>query len=94
MKKNISHIIATALLLLTACSEADIKIAQQTDQEVDIAPDYKEVTIPQNIAPLNFQTELENAGLVISDGSTTISVKAKDKVFHIPMKKWKQLLLR
>lgn len=92
MKKNISHIIATALLLLTACAEADIKIAQQTDQEVDIAPDYKEVTIPQNIAPLNFQTELENAGLVISDGSTTISVKAKDKVFHIPMKKWKQLL--
>ena len=92
MKKNISHIIATALLLLTACSETNIKIAQQTDQEVDIAPDYKEVTIPQNIAPLNFQTELENAGLVISDGSTTISVKAKDKVFHIPMKKWKQLL--
>ena len=55
MKKNIS-LITIALLLLTACGETDIKIAKQNGQDVEIAPDYKEVTIPQKIAPLNFQT--------------------------------------
>lgn len=81
------------LLLLCACGEADIQIAKTTQEEVAIAPDYKDVTIPQNIAPLNFQTDLEgNTGLVINDGKTHISVHAKDGVFHIPMKAWKELL--
>ena len=80
-------------ILLTACGEADIQIAKTTQEEVAIAPDYKDVTIPQNIAPLNFQTDLKgNTGLVITDGQTQISVHAQDGVFHIPMAKWHEML--
>lgn len=90
MKKGLYLIV---LLLLCACGEADIQITKTTQEEVTIAPDYKDVTIPMNIAPLNFQTDLEGkTGLVISDGKTSISVHAKDGVFHIPMQSWKELL--
>lgn len=91
MKKLFSIIVLSCLL--TACGEADITISKNLDKDVTIAPDYKDVTIPQNIAPLNFQTDLQGkTGLVISDGNTSISVHAKDGVFHIPMDKWHDML--
>lgn len=55
------------LVLLTACTPtpSDVK---QSGQEAEIYPDYKDVTIPVNIAPMNFLVR----------GADAVEVKAGD----------------
>ena len=48
--KNLFNIIA-ALMLLTGC---DNRVEVAVDCDAPIYPDYSDVTIPVNIAPLNF----------------------------------------
>ena len=43
----------TLLPLATACTPTPHDVEQST-QEAEIYPDYKDVTIPVNIAPMNF----------------------------------------
>lgn len=92
--KKITILTTTGLLLLAAsCGKGDIQISKQLDKEVTITPDYKDVTIPQNIAPMNFQTSLENPTCVVIEGKgTQLTVHAKDGVFQIPESDWKKLL--
>ena len=59
MKRNIlfcCQIMAFALLLLSSCvSHPDVPSeSKKTNSQPDIYPDYCDVTIPCNIAPLNF----------------------------------------
>lgn len=75
MNKHILHILSTplnlgrgwgwvfSLLLLTACTET-VKDAKQEKAEPCIYPDYIGVTIPVNIAPLNFCMEDESVLLI------------------------------
>ena len=42
------------IALMVSCSKNDIQIAKSLNKEITIYPDYKDVTIPVNIAPLNF----------------------------------------
>ena len=53
--KALTHYIVYFIigLSLIACSH-DTQITGTLDEEPTIFPDYKEVTIPVNIAPLNF----------------------------------------
>lgn len=93
MKIFHSSIFLALCLLMQACGKGDIQVTRNLDKEVTITPDYKDVTIPPNIAPLNFQTGVEGeTGLIITDGTTSLSVHARKGVFHIPMKAWKKLL--
>ncbi len=60
-----------------------------------INPDYTDVVIPPNIAPLNFRVlePLDEAALRISSNSgDPIDLKSGDGVFQIPIKAWKKLL--
>lgn len=83
-----------ATLLFASCGH-DIKISQQSDKEVSIFPDYKAVTIPYNIAPLNFSVNGKNTyQLIIGDADETFQVEETDGYFNIPEKKWKALLLK
>lgn len=87
---------STVFLLLAACQN-DIQIDQQLKEEARIFPDYKEVTIPCNIAPLNFQlmdAENANTQLIIQSDNTSFQVAGKQGVFDIPESKWKELLLQ
>lgn len=63
---------ACAALLLTACShEATIPTdATPTDEAAAIFPDYRDIVIPQNIAPLNFQ---------VTSGGDEFAVSVKGK---------------
>ena len=81
-------------LALIACGKGDITIYGQLGEEVAITPDYKDVTIPPNIAPLDFQTEIKEATcLIISDElGNSFQVHAKEGLFTIPIGKWKALL--
>lgn len=84
-----------ACILVAACggSTNTLNIDHFTDEEIEIFPDYKDVTIPPNIAPLNFQVSVPSATRLIIEGKAAqLVVKSADGVFDIPMKQWKQLL--
>ena len=89
-----SFICLIMTLALTACGKGDITVSGQLGEEVTITPDYKDVTIPPNIAPLNFQTEIKEATcLIIEDEQgNSFQVHAKEGLFIIPVGPWKALL--
>lgn len=98
-----AKIIAAAAILLAFvimaivlfCSSAKVNIEGTLSEEPNIYPDYKEVTIPANIAPLNFcMPDSADYRLCISDGQKELWLHADDGLFNIPAKKWKQMLKR
>lgn len=76
-------------LALCACSSMPGEPAR-CDEEAAVWPDYKEVTIPQNIAPLNFSYigEAEKAVLVVN-GET---FEAHKGLFSFGLRQWRRLL--
>lgn len=90
MKKH--TIIALAVLALAGCSR-EIEITAHTDQEPRIYPDYTDVTVPCNIAPLNFHVE-EPQGKVAAIfrwGTDSITVMASDGDIEIPHGQWQKM---
>jgi len=88
--------VAAALpLLFTFCTRTNLTAAVQTNRLPVIEPDYTDLVIPSNIAPLNFSVK-ENGKRFIarfygkSDQAFEISTTAGNII--IPMKKWKMLL--
>lgn len=82
------------IFLTAGCNSENIN-ALKIDREPVIEPDYSGVTIPQNIAPLNFK--IKEAGrffrlTVSSANGYQISIKSTDGIIHFPPKSWKKLL--
>lgn len=77
-------------IAISACTSAD---KRTSDQLPPIFPDYEGVTVPVNIAPLNFDVTVpaQRVEATISNGSEQIAVKGREGV-RIPMKKWHALL--
>lgn len=91
MKKMLCAV--AALWLLAACGGAGVTVSRTLNEEAEIFPDYRDVTIPPNIAPLNFQTDLRaKTCLQVEGEDTSFYVQAEDGLFVIPEKKWKSLL--
>ena len=71
-----SHFSISIALLLAACSGVSVPESYtQADQLPAIYPDYADVTIPVNIAPLSFQleqTDADDAEVRYSTGETEI----------------------
>ena len=95
---NILHVLKrttliVGVLLCAACSSWKSPCSSSPARPV-IFPDYAEVTIPSNIAPINFM--VEEAGHIQATfshpGGQVIRVKGKDGVVRIPLKKWRYLL--
>lgn len=84
--------LAICILLSAGCSSWKTPAAS-IDAELEIFPDYKDVTIPCNIAPLNFMVEsAERIQAEFSmDGVSVLSVAGEETV-SIPEKKWHRLL--
>lgn len=60
-----------------------------------IFPDYSEVTVPENIAPLNFsiiETTADSFRAEFSSGPVSFTVKSRSGDINIPLKKWKALI--
>lgn len=87
--KKIIHILS--ILLISSCYSFDPKEARYTDGP--IWPDYMDVTIPFNIAPLNFcYTDADGPVPVTTfeHGDISISIKGREVVWK--EKDWKKLL--
>lgn len=78
---------------LVACT-ADIPVAtEKTDRFPEIFPDYVSVTVPEQIAPLNFEvTTHQQACVVFAVDGYQFVVHTGNGDIHIPSAKWKKLL--
>ena len=91
MKKIISIVTCLAVAVLTACSPSPSNVVK-TNDKAPIYPDYTDITIPVNIAPLNF--------LVRSDAEA-VCVYVNEEEFEssngntvtFPESDWKELLV-
>ncbi|MDD4514521.1 hypothetical protein [Massilibacteroides sp.] len=85
-------LILVLLFFLTACS-GSLPYAEVTDSQPKIIPDYREVTIPYNIAPLNFKlpNRLKSI-LVLKSPQSEVRINSKNGQFEIPQKKWRKLV--
>jgi len=83
------------IFVLTACTSWHEAVSH-VDVQPPVFPDYKDVTVPCNIAPLNFMVEgTDRIQVVITiDGEEGLKVAGKDGVISIPLKKWRGLLDR
>ncbi|MCQ2247049.1 MAG: hypothetical protein MJZ69_09750 [Bacteroidaceae bacterium] len=80
------------VLLFTACSTR-VNIVNRSSEKPVVLPDYTDVTIPCNIAPLNFSVQgLTDAALVIKGDVDSICLTTSDGNFDIPLEEWHQLL--
>ena len=67
--------------------------AEETEGEIEIFPDYKEVAVPCNIAPLNFKLKEPCEAIALFSGKDLqIRVDSDNGSFQIPEKKWRRLL--
>lgn len=81
--------------LLFSCSR-QVEVTKHLSSTPVIFPDYKDVTVPQDIAPLRFRVEKE-IGEVVSakfsaDNGNMVEVSADDNDICIDAKEWKKLL--
>lgn len=79
-------------LILASCVPA-VEDPAPGAAEADIFPDYKAVTVPPNIAPLNFSLKEEGADAVAVFENTgkRLVLKAKKGGFSIPENNWREL---
>lgn len=90
--RRIKLLLLFCAILSTSCGE---KITPNTHigSDINIYPDYKGVTIPCNIAPMNFNVlEDGHFALLIKGEEETITIKARNGHFDIPAKKWRAML--
>ena len=95
MKRHCRYILTALFVCITSCTSWQ-DAACHLDVEPSVFPDYKDVTVPCNIAPLNFM--LEEADRIqasfITEGCTPLNVTGNDGVISIPEKDWRKMLMQ
>jgi len=82
------------LTLLIGCKPSPGEV-EQTDESLELYPDYTSVTVPFNIAPLDFQILNRGDRFMVEISNSlnkSITVKSKDGSIEFPLKAWKRLL--
>lgn len=85
---NIMFLSLVSLVLTVACSGKPDNVEPLSD-EAPLFPDYKEVTIPINIAPLNFSFTGEGKCLLLADSKV---IRPRNGTFRFGKGRWKRML--
>jgi hypothetical protein len=90
--KIVNILILLSLLIVGCIPTHDTSVKKERMPE--IFPDYKEVTIPYNIAPLNFRVDEDNQGIIVkvSGKESSFEIRSADGSLNIPRKKWSGIL--
>ncbi len=94
MKRFLRIFMVPVLLAAVSCS-SKVEVAGTLDgQPEGMFPDYSEVTVPCNIAPLDFTIGGEEKAFleIMSPDGRRIGVKAGKHGFKIPIRKWRNVL--
>lgn len=85
-----------SFFLLTECSVKEPQVTKVSETAVCIYPDYSNVEMPFNIAPLNFQIkeECEKCIVKLEDetGKTLLCCEDENKKILFPKEDWKKIL--
>lgn len=83
-----------ACSILPSCGERPVSMDREAEERPGIFPDYADVTIPPNIAPLNFALTIPSEAAVarFSAKNASFDVRSSDGTFAIPSGRWKRLL--
>lgn len=91
----------TGILLLASCAQTH-ENAEQVNHLPNMYPDYADVTIPVNIAPLNFEirdknltnieTTLTIEGADANDAANTLTATSNSQNLKFDMNDWKTFL--
>jgi hypothetical protein len=95
--KNFSILIVfSGLLFVYSCSSELSENAQTVNRNPVIEPDYTDVTIPPNIAPMNFVIKEKGYSFTVTASSgksnNQIKISSSDGIINFPEKAWKKLL--
>ncbi|MCF0202874.1 MAG: PD40 domain-containing protein [Bacteroidaceae bacterium] len=96
MKKTFGayYLIFAIILLVSSCNNG-IKITGTSDETPVIYPDYADVTVPYNIAPLCFSAEgVGESAVIIRGGSDSIVILSDNGDFNPPADEWREMLLK
>jgi hypothetical protein len=98
-KKGIINLLVTilpGLLICISCHTGVGKNIQDTGRMAKIEPDYVNVTVPPNIAPMNFSILEDGSSFTVlaTSGKThdQIRVRSGDGIISFPESSWKKLL--
>ncbi len=95
MKVRVSACFLVIILFISACSKIPDENIIKTDFKPTLLPDYTNVTIPVNSAPLNFFVEEKGDFFYVKiedEKGNSLVVSSRNGVMQIPGKKWKKLL--
>ncbi len=92
--KGIAALVLALVLLLSCGRGTDVRpVGPGTDRPAELFPDYRDVTIPCNIAPLNFyytDPAAKNFVTTFKAGSETVTIKGREVEWK--QRKWEKLL--
>ena len=93
------YVLAAATLLLVACGKPAAQVPDQytqVEEQANIYPDYTDIVVPPNIAPLNFIVRDSLADCFVAqlqgNGVELLASAGKDGVIQMDMAQWKKLL--
>lgn len=83
--------IAATIIAISACTP---KASVHSEQQPDIFPDYKDVTVPSNIAPLGFSLSGDSRPqyAVLESSGIRQKVRTKGRLLMLSESKWHKLL--
>lgn len=92
MMRHVCIYLVTLALAAAACACGGGAVTA-TDRMPDIFPDYAGVTVPVNIAPLNFRVEgfEGRARATLATGAERVTVSSRDGAFRLPRHGWRRL---
>jgi hypothetical protein len=89
-------VLVSGMLFIIGCKTESLDNTIKTDRKPVIEPDYSDVTIPPNIAPMNFSVSEEGVYfyVVATSGLTgyQVKIKSSDGTIRFPEKKWRRLV--
>jgi hypothetical protein len=84
------------ILACVSCNPIRVDKVEEVNRSPKIFPDYNEITIPVNIAPLNFKVEENGSFFLVnittSSAGNIISIKSSNGIIRIPLKAWKKII--
>lgn len=83
------YYLSALMLLLLSCTPTPVDV-QKSSELPPIYPDYCDVTIPVNIAPLNFLLRTDCEAIEVKAGSLILSTRGNEASFDID--DWKELM--
>ncbi|MBB1094458.1 cytochrome C biosynthesis protein, partial [Rhodopseudomonas palustris] len=95
MKKNNLIAILLIFTFFSACKSGPGESVTKVDKQPQIEPGYTGLTIPVNIAPLNFIINEKGDSYAVTISSATgesVDILSREGEIIIPEKKWKSLL--